>query len=65
MGKGIKLEYRLGIGYAIGAIVNVLLLASAMYGLSLVTDPFFLYFAGLEEFLKLSFIICVDHSLGD
>ncbi len=47
MSKGIKIEYRLGIGYAVGAVANVLLLALAIYGLSLVTDPFFFYFAGL------------------
>ncbi len=45
MAKGIKLEYRLGIGYAFGAIASALLLASAVYGLSMVTDPFFLYFS--------------------
>ncbi len=47
MSKRFKLEYRLGLGYAIGAVVNVLLLAAAIYGLSLVNDPFFFYFAGL------------------
>jgi len=47
MAKGLKLEYRLGLGYALGAVLNVLLLAAAMKGLALVTDPFFLYFSGL------------------
>jgi signal transduction histidine kinase/DNA-binding response OmpR family regulator len=47
MNHRIKLEYRLGIGYAVGAVLTALLLASAIYGLSLSNDPFFLYFSGL------------------
>ncbi len=47
MPKKLKLEYRLGLGYAISAVVNVLLLTTALYGLSLVTDPFFYYFSGV------------------
>ena len=47
MGKGLKLEQKLGIGYAIGAVLNVLLLAAAIYGLSMVNDPFFFYFSSL------------------
>ncbi len=41
------LETRLGIGYALGAVLNVLILALALQGLALVTDPFFKYFSGL------------------
>ena len=47
MGKSWKLETKLGLGYALGAIANALLLAVAVYGLSLVSDPFFFYFASL------------------
>ena len=49
MVKAIKLEYRLGIGYAIGAVANALLLAIAVGYLLEIHDqdqPFFTYFAG-------------------
>ncbi|MBN2162422.1 MAG: response regulator [Pontiellaceae bacterium] len=47
MGKKWTLETRLGIGYALGALANALLLAAAVYGFSLVSDPFFFYFSAL------------------
>jgi PAS domain S-box-containing protein len=49
MVKAIKLEYRLGVGYAIGAVANALLLAVAVGYLLEIRDqdqPFFTYFAG-------------------
>jgi len=55
-----KLKMRLGLGFAAGAVVNVLLLSTALYGLSLATDPFFLYFAGL--FLLL--VACISYLAG-
>jgi two-component system sensor histidine kinase/response regulator len=47
MEKHLKLQTRLAAGFAAVAVVNVLLLSTALYGLSLVTDPFFFYFVGL------------------
>ncbi|MEN8255050.1 MAG: ATP-binding protein [Verrucomicrobiota bacterium] len=55
-----KLRIRLGLGFAVAAVVNVLLLSAALYGLSLATDPFFLYFAGL--FLLL--VACISYLAG-
>ena len=42
----LKLQTRLALGFATGAVLSVLLLALAIYGLSLATDPFFLRFSG-------------------
>jgi signal transduction histidine kinase/DNA-binding response OmpR family regulator len=47
MNHSIKLEHRLGIGCAIGAILNALLLASAFFALIRPNAPFFLHFSGL------------------
>lgn len=47
MAKKATLEQRLGMRYALGAVVNVLLLSAAIYGLSMTDDPFFIYFSGL------------------
>lgn len=47
MDNQLKLKVRLGLGFAAGAVTNVILLSAAIYGLSLVIDPFFLYFAGI------------------
>jgi len=55
-----KLKIRLGLGFAAATVVNVLLLSAALYGLSLVSDPFFLYFAGL--FLLL--VACISYLVG-
>ena len=60
MAKAFKLESRLGMGFALGAILTVMLLAAAIYGLSLVTDPFFLYFSSL--FLLL--VACTGYLIG-
>jgi PAS domain S-box-containing protein len=46
-----KLKIRLGLGFATGAMACVFLLSAAIYGLSLVDDPFFLYFSGLSLLL--------------
>ncbi|MBN2684975.1 MAG: response regulator [Pontiellaceae bacterium] len=37
----------MGIGYAVAAVVNVLLLVAAVYALSMASDSFFFYFSGL------------------
>ena len=55
-----KLKVRLGLGFAAAAVVIVLLLSAALYGLSLATDPFFLYFTSL--FLLL--VACIGYLAG-
>jgi len=51
----------MGIGFAVGAVINILVLSAALYGLSLATDSsFFLYFSGL--FLLLA--ACVGYLAG-
>ncbi len=55
-----EMPTKLALGYAAGAVLNVLLLSSALYGLSMATDPFFLYFAGL--FLLL--VACFGYLAG-
>ncbi len=56
----LKLQTRLALGFAAGAVINVLILSLAIYGLSLATDPFFLYFSGL--FLLL--VGCIGYLAG-
>ncbi len=55
-----KVHSRLALGYALGAMLNVLLLSGALYGLSLVSDPFFFRFSGL--FLLL--VACIGYLVG-
>lgn len=55
-----KVHSRLALGYALGAVLNVLLLSGALYGLSLVSDPFFFRFSGL--FLLL--VACTGYLVG-
>jgi signal transduction histidine kinase len=56
-----KLQTRLGIGFAAGGVLNVLLLAAALRSLSLVNDhSFFLYFSGM--FLLL--VACAGYLTG-
>ncbi len=55
-----KLEVRIGLCFAAGAVISVLLLSTALYSLLLVTDPFFLYFAAL--FLLL--VACASYLAG-
>ena len=52
MARRLKLNTRIGIGFAIVSAINILVLAAAFHSLSSTTDPFFFYFAGL--FLLLS-----------
>ncbi len=56
----LKLQTRLALGFAAGAVINVLLLSAALYGLSLANDPFFFYFSGL--FLLL--VACIGYLVG-
>ncbi len=60
MDENAKVHSRLALGYALGAILNVLLLSGALYGLSIVSDPFFFYFSGL--FLLL--VACTGYLIG-
>ena len=60
MDEKAKVHSRLALGYALGAVVNVLLLSGALYGLSLVSDPFFFRFSGL--FLLL--VACTGYLIG-
>ena len=60
MDSKLKLQTRIGIGFAVGSVVNVVLLSAAIYGLSLVIDPFFLYFSAL--FLPL--VGCIGYLAG-
>ncbi len=55
-----KLPTRIGLGFAAGALLNVLFLSAALYGLSLATEPFFIYFSAL--FLLL--VGCIGYLLG-
>lgn len=55
-----NMHSRLALGYALGAVLNVLLLSGALYGLSLVSDPFFFRFSGL--FLLL--VACAGYLIG-
>ena len=55
-----KVHTKLALGYALGAVLNVLLLSGALYGLSLVSDPFFFRFSGL--FLLL--VACIGYLAG-
>jgi PAS domain S-box-containing protein len=60
MDEKAKMHSRLAVGYALGAVLNVLLLSGALYGLSLVSDPFFFRFSGL--FLLLA--ACTGYLVG-
>ncbi|MCF7817484.1 MAG: response regulator [Kiritimatiellales bacterium] len=60
MDNRLKLQTRLAIAFSAGAVLNVSLLGAALYGLSLVTDPFFIYFSGL--FLLL--VACAGYLAG-
>jgi PAS domain S-box-containing protein len=60
MDRKTKVHSRLALGYALGAVLNVLLLSGALYGLSLVSDPFFFRFSGL--FLLL--VACTGYLVG-
>ena len=60
MENQLKLQTRLAIAFSIGAVLNASLLATAVYGLSLVTDPFFVYFGVL--FLLL--VACTGYLAG-
>jgi two-component system sensor histidine kinase/response regulator len=60
MDENPKVHRRLALGFALGAVLNVLLLSGALYGLSLVSDPFFFYFSGL--FLLL--VACIGYLVG-
>jgi PAS domain S-box-containing protein len=42
-----KLQNRLGLALAVAAVVNVLVLSAALYGLSIFPDSLFFYFTGL------------------
>jgi PAS domain S-box-containing protein len=55
-----KVHSKLALGFALGAVLNVLLLSAALYGLSLVSDPFFFRFSVL--FLLL--VACVGYLVG-
>jgi PAS domain S-box-containing protein len=55
-----KVHIKLALGYALGAVLNVLLLSGALYGLSLVSDPFFFRFSAL--FLLL--VACIGYLVG-
>ena len=56
----LKLKTRLGLGFAFGSVFNILLLSGALYGLSLIDDPFFFYFAGLFVLL----VACLGYLIG-
>ena len=60
MDESPKVHGRLALGFALGAVLNVLLLSGALYGLSLVSDPFFFRFSGL--FLLL--VACMGYLAG-
>ncbi len=56
----LKLQTRLALGFALGAVLNVLLLSFAIYGLSLVTNPFPLRFS----ILFLGLVACFGYLAG-
>jgi two-component system sensor histidine kinase/response regulator len=64
MNTPLKLQTRLGLGLALGGVINVLLLSTALYGLSLVIDSFFFYFAGLFLLLVACFGYLIGSRLG-
>ena len=55
-----KVQSKLALGFALGAVLTVLLLSAALYGLSLVSDPFFFRFSML--FLLLT--ACIGYLVG-
>ena len=55
-----KLQTRLALSFAAGSVLIVLALSAALYGLSMVSDPFFSYFASL--FLVL--VACMGYLTG-
>ncbi len=61
MENRLNLQTRLAIGFASGAVLNVLLLAAALYGLSLVKEPFFFFYFS-STFLLLT--ACLGYLLG-
>ncbi|HSR88589.1 MAG TPA: ATP-binding protein, partial [Pontiella sp.] len=60
MDENPKVQSKLALGCALGAVLNALLLSAALYGLPLVSDPFFVRFAGL--FLLL--VACIGYLAG-
>ena len=56
----LKLQTRLALGFAVGAMLIVLLPSTVVYGLSVEIDPFFLRFASL--FLAL--VACIGYLAG-
>ena len=55
-----KLRIQFGLIFAAGIVVSALLLSSIFYGLSVVSDPFSLYFSGIF----LLFIACIGFLAG-
>lgn len=55
-----RLKVRLGLGFAAGAAVSVMLLSAALHILSLTTDPFFSYFSSLSILL----VACIGYLVG-
>jgi len=65
MARQLKLKTRMGIGFAVGAIVNIAVLSAALFGLSLTTSTFFFfYFSGVFLLLGACFAYLAGSFVG-